>query len=116
MPEWKADAYAQYAWQLGDRGSLTFLADYAWIDQVYFSPFEENQDKAPAYGRVDARITWLSADTAWTVAAFCNNVFDDIGIRQIEAYDEPQNFRRTGSLTNPRVFGMEVLYKFGAFK
>ena len=116
IPEYKADAYAQYALPLGDRGTVTFLADYSWIDKVYFSLFEASEDAAPAYSRVDSRITWLSAEANWTVAAFVNNVFDDIGIRQIDRYSESDNFRRAGVLTNPRTYGMEVIYKFGAFK
>jgi outer membrane receptor protein involved in Fe transport len=115
IPEWKFDAYAQYAMPLGDKGTLTFLSSYSWIDKVYFDVFAENTDKAPSYSRTDARITWLSSQEAWTVSAFCNNVFDDIGIRQIEAYQESDNFRRSGTLTNPRTYGMEVQYKFGAF-
>ena len=90
------------------RGTLTFLADYSWIDKVYFSLFEERTDAAPSYSRVDPRITWLSSGENWTVSAFCNNVFDDIGIRQIEALTEADNFRRTGTLTNPRTYGVEV--------
>jgi iron complex outermembrane receptor protein len=117
VPEYKADAYAQYAWPVpGDRGTLTFLADYSYIDKVFFNVFEQPTDEAPHYSRVDARITWLSSNTAWTVAAFANNIFDDIGIRQIEASDESDNFRRDGTTTNPRTIGLEVLYKFGAFK
>jgi outer membrane receptor protein involved in Fe transport len=99
VPEYKADAYAQYAWPVpGDRGTLTFLVDYSYIDDVFFDVFENPEDQAPDYSRVDARITWLSSDTSWTVAAFVNNIFDDIGIRQIEASDESQDFRRGGTL------------------
>jgi len=117
VPERKFDAYAQYALPLsGDKGTLTFLADYSWIDKVYFNVFAESTDKADSYGRTDARISWLSAAANWSVSAFCNNVFDDIGTRQIEALEEEDNFRRTGTLTNPRTYGMEVQYKFGAFK
>ena len=62
VPETKFDAYAQYALPMGgDRGTLTFLADYSWIDKVYFSLFEEGTDKAPSYSRVDTRVTWLSS-------------------------------------------------------
>ena len=117
VPTYKADAYAQYAWPVpGDRGTLTALVDYSYIDKVYFNVFEQSNSEAPHYNRVDTRITWLSSNAAWTVAAFCNNVFDKIGIRQIEQGDESINFRDGGTLTNPRTFGMEVLYKFGAFK
>ncbi len=117
VPEKKFSGYGQYALPLsGDRGTITFLADYSWIDKVYFSLFEEDTDEAPSYSRVDTRITWLSAGENWNVSAFCNNVFDDIGIRQIEALSEADNFRRTGTLTNPRTYGLEVLYKFGTWK
>ncbi len=117
VPEWKFNAYAQYALPLaGDRGTVTFTADYSWIDKVYFDVFAQDSDKAPSYTRVDTRVTWLSGATDWSVSAFCNNVFDDIGIRQIEALQESDNFRRTGTLTNPRTYGMEVVYKFGAFR
>jgi len=117
VPEYKFDGYAQYAWPVpGDRGTLTFLVDYSYIDKVFFNVFEQETDEAPHYNRVDSRLTWVSSDNAWTVAAFVNNVFDDIGIRQIEAEDESQDFRRAGTLTNPRTYGLEVLYKFGAFK
>ena len=78
--------------------------------------FEQPTDEAPDYTRVDVRATWLSAATNWSVSAFCNKGFDDIGIRQIEAGDESQDLLRTGTLTNPRTYGTEVLCKFGAFK
>jgi hypothetical protein len=58
----------------------------------------------------------LSGQENWNVSAFCNNVFDDIGIRQVEALSEADNFRRTGTVTNPRTYGLEVVYKFGAYK
>jgi iron complex outermembrane receptor protein len=117
VPEYKGDVYAQYAWPLpGDRGTLTGLIDWSYIDKVFFNVFEQKTDEADSYTRVDARVTWNSTSGAWSIAAFCNNVFDDIGLRQIEASDESDGFRRDGSTTNPRTFGMEVLYKFGAFK
>ncbi len=116
VPEYKADAYIQYALPLGDRGTVTFLANYSWIDKVYFSLFEESADAAPSYGRTDTRVTWASAENAWTVSGFVNNVFDDIGIRQIDRLQEEDNFRRSGTVTNPRTYGLEVQYKFGAFK
>ena len=120
VPKYKADAYAQYAWPVpGDRGTLTFLVDYSYIDDVSFFDVFENPTwiKATDYSRVDARITWLSADTNWTVAAFCNNVFDDIGIRQIEASRRVAGLspRRHADESAERT-GWKLLYKFGAFK
>jgi len=116
VPEMKADTYAEYAYPLGNEGSVTFLADYSWIDKVYFSEFVTSSDKAPAYSRVDLRATWKSAAQNWTIAAFVDNLFDDIGIRSINADGEGANFRRDGTLTEPRTYGLDVRYQFGAFK
>lgn len=115
-PDMNVAAYVQYAYPLSDYGTLTFLADYSWIDKVFFSPFTQRTDEAPAYSRTDLRLTWLSAEQNWTVAAFVDNAFDDIGIRQIVANGEGANFRRDGALTDPRHYGIEVVYRFGEFK
>jgi iron complex outermembrane recepter protein len=118
VPEMKGGAWGQYMVPLGDRGRVEVLASWMWIDKVYYSAFEADIDVADAYSRTDLRASWLSSDNAWTVAAFVNNVFDELGIRQIDRYQagEAQNFRRAGATTDPRLWGLEVRYKFGAFR
>lgn len=118
VPEMKAGMFGQYAWPMGDNGRVEALVSWTWIDEVYFSAFEAPIDVADAYSRYDARVSWLSSDDAWTVAAFVNNILDEVGIRQIDRYqaEEENNFFRPGATTDPRLFGMEVRYKFGAFK
>ncbi len=118
VPEMKGGVYAQYNWQLGDKGAVTFLVNWSWIDKVYFSAFESNEDAAPSYQRTDVRATWVSPSTAWTVAGFVNNVFDEIGVRQVDHYGstEDLNFRRSGANTNPQSMGISVDYRFGAIK
>ena len=110
VPEVKANAFASYRFDMADSGTLEFLLNYSYIDDVYFSAFEAELDKAPAYSRVDLRGTWRSADQHWTVAAFVNNVMDEIGIRQILRDGAAQGFRRTAQVTEPRHFGLEVAY------
>lgn len=115
VPEMKAGAFAQYTLPLGGNGKLDFLASYSWIDEVYFSAFEAPIDVASDYDRLDLRVSWHSARENWTVAAFVNNVFDEVGIRQIDRYQagETENFRRAGATTDPRLWGMEVRWRFG---
>lgn len=117
VPEWKAGGFAQYMIPLGDTGRIEMLASYSWIDKVGYSAFEAPIDIADAYDRLDLRATWFSAKENWTVAAFVNNVFDEVGVRQIDRYQatEAANFRRAGDTTDPRLYGVEVRYKFGAF-
>lgn len=118
VPEIKYGGFAQYTMPLADSGKLEFLVNYSWIDRVYFTVFEDKNHSSPSYDRVDFRATWRSPSEQWMVAAFVNNVFDKIGIRQIDQYqaNETTNYRRTGALTDPRLWGLEVRYKFGAFQ
>ncbi len=110
IPEMKFSAYASYRFPLGDNGNVDLFASYAWIDEVYFSAFEAELDRAPEYQRVDLRATWTSADESWIVAGFVNNVFDEIGIRQILRHGAGDGYRRTAQTTEPRVYGLELTY------
>jgi outer membrane receptor protein involved in Fe transport len=119
VPEMKGGMYLQYTYPLpGDRGTLTGLVNWSWIDKVYFSAFEANLDAAPSYDRTDLRLTWNSAGGAWLIAGFVNNVFNDIGIRQVDHYGSTEDvgFIRNGATTDPRTAGLEVSFKFGALK
>jgi len=118
VPEMKWGAWAQYSWPMGDMGKVDFLVNYSWIDQVYFSVFERENQSAPDYDRLDFRATWTSADDSWMVAAFVNNITNDIGWRQIEQYGatEASMYVRTGAPTDPRLAGIEIRKKFGAFR
>ena len=115
VPEMKGGVYAQYDYSLGARGNVTLLANWSWIDKVYFSAFESPEDAAPSYQRTDLRATWLSAEGTWSVSAFANNVFDEIGLRQVDHYgsNEDVNFRRAGAPTISRQLGLTVDYSFG---
>ncbi len=110
IPEMKFSAYASYQIPMGDNGNIDLFASYAWIDEVYFSAFETELDRAPEYQRVDLRATWTSADESWIVSGFVNNVFDEIGIRQILRHGAADGYRRTAQTTEPRVYGMELTY------
>jgi hypothetical protein len=58
----------------------------------------------------------MSPGGSWNVAGFVDNVFDEIGLRQVDHYgsNEDVDFRRSGANTIPRQFGIAVDYKFGA--
>ncbi len=114
VPENKGGAWAMYQWPLGDAGRVEVLANYSWIDRVYFSVFERKDQSASSYDRFDLRASWHSSDESWLVAGFVNNVFNDIGWRQIEQYGstEESMYRRTGAPTDPRLVGVEIRRKF----
>ncbi len=113
VPENKGSFWAAYNLPLGDNGNLEFLFAASWIDEVFFSQYQTEFDRAPAYERYDFRTTWKSPNQSWVVTGFVNNMLDEIGIRQIESHDETQGFRRTGQVTEPRTYGVELTYAMG---
>ncbi len=119
VPEHKFTGWAEYTLQLGDNGKVTFLTSVAYTGEFQAAgrPVPEGPlSLAPDYIRWDARVTWNSADEAWGVSGFVNNITDDIGIRNQFTYGQSQGQRRVVEPTNPRMAGLEVQYKFGAFQ
>lgn len=112
IPETKFSAYATYLFPLADRGNIEVTGTYSYIDEVFFSAFENELDRAPEYQRVDLRATWTSAEESWIVSGFVNNVFDEVGIRQILRHGAADGYRRTAQVSEPRVFGVELTYNF----
>jgi outer membrane receptor protein involved in Fe transport len=118
IPKNKATIWGEYTWSLGDNGKLVFLTSVGWTDEFAArgSPRPESPlTVAPDYSRWDFRATWSSANEQWGVSAFVNNILDEVGIRNMNVEDQNQNFKYTVEPTNPRMAGIELQYKFGAF-
>jgi iron complex outermembrane receptor protein len=115
IPEYKYNLWGQYSWQLGGRGRLDFLALYAWQDEMTWDESRSPLDTVPAFARVDTRITWNNEDESWMVAGFVNNLTDEIGIRNEDQGGEAEGFQRSVTPTLPRIWGLEVRYRFGAY-
>ncbi|MFT6517294.1 MAG: outer membrane receptor protein involved in Fe transport [Candidatus Azotimanducaceae bacterium] len=113
VPEVKYTAFGSYRVTMSSGSNLDFSSTYSWVDEVYYSPFENDREKAPSYGRTDLRVNWTSADDQWVVSAFVNNVFDDVGILQVLRNGEDEFFRQSAGTTLPRLYGMEFTYMTG---
>ena len=111
VAENKGSAYVSYGFPFSS-GNLEMLASYSWVDGVFHTPFEDDLDSTPGYERLDLRATWKNSDESLIIAAFANNVLNEIGIRQLETHGEGDGFRRTGQTTEPRVIGVELTKKF----
>ena len=110
VPELKYTVWGSYAFPLDGGSKLEFFGVYNYIDEVFYSPFESDAEKADAYDRFDLRATWSSSERNWIVSAFVNNVFDDVGVLQVLREGEPQFFRHSAGTTLPRLYGLEVTY------
>ena len=115
VPELKYTAYGTYSVPLDAGANLDLSAVYSWTDDVYYSPFENQTEMAEAYGRLDMRATWTNAEQNFEVAAFCNNILDDVAVLQVLRHGEGEHFRQTGGTTLPRLFGLELTYRMGAY-
>lgn len=119
VPRHKFTAWGEYVHSLGDRGRLTYLTSLAWTDEFPAGgrPTTANPlSLAPSFLRWDVRVSWTAASEQWSVSAYVNNITDEIGVRNQFTYPESQGYRRVVEPTNPRWWGLEVQYKFGAFQ
>jgi iron complex outermembrane recepter protein len=110
VPELKYTGYASYRIPMNS-GNLDISGVYSWTDEVYYSPFQTEREKTQAYGRTDLRASWSSTDNSITVAAFVNNIFDDVAVLQILRGDEAEFYRQSAGTTLPRMFGIEFTYQ-----
>lgn len=113
VPEWKYTAWASYAIPISGGSRVEIFGVYSYIDEVFYSPFENNAERSDSYDRVDLRATWTSAGGNWIVSAFVNNIFDDIGVLQVLREPESEFFRHSAGVTSPRLVGVELTYALG---
>ncbi|MDT8427314.1 MAG: TonB-dependent receptor [Pseudomonadales bacterium] len=113
VPDWKFTAWGSYMLPISGGNNIELLTSYSWIDETYSSPFEKEIDRAPAYGRWDARATWQSRGGRWGASVYINNILDELGIREIGRTGEEEGFRRAAQLTERRLYGLELSLNFG---
>ncbi|MEM7216781.1 MAG: TonB-dependent receptor [Pseudomonadota bacterium] len=116
IPEFKFSAWAMYMIPMGENGNIEFITSYSWQDDVVWNVSNSDRDTAPDFARWDARANWTSADERWVVGAYVNNILDEIGVRSMNAEDQSQGYLRTATPTLPRQAGVELRYRFGAFR
>ena len=115
VPELKFTGYGTYSLPLEAGAKLDLSGVYSWTDEVFYSPFENDREKADAYGRLDLRATWTNPKQNLIVTAFVNNVLDDVAVLQVLRHGEGEHFRQTAGVTAPRVGGVELTYLMGAY-
>lgn len=113
VPDFKFTLWGNYRFPLSGGSNLDVNSVYSWISDVYYSPFENEKDKADSYGRWDARLSWSSATGNIVVAGFVNNILDDVGVLQVLRDGEQNRFRHSAGTTLPRMYGLEFTFMLG---
>jgi iron complex outermembrane receptor protein len=124
-----------------DAGSLTPEISYIWRDKQYAGLFTRPIDAAPSWDQTDMRVTWKSRDNHYSIIAYVQNVFDDLGYdggasasrhdgvfynstiqalgltpgragRVPGTFNAVQGLTTSFALTPPRTYGVEFQYRF----
>ena len=114
-PEWKVHLGVEYAWLLGERGSIVARIDTSWVDEQYSSPFNRrDRDFIPSYSRTNAQLRWDSVDELWQATAYIRNLEDkDVIVNRFDAttlQGIPAPF--STQYAPPRTFGVSLTRHF----
>ena len=119
-PENKIALNGTYTFEF-DPGNLIFSATYIWKDNSYSSLFTRTYDMAPSWSQVNLRAMWSGDHDKYEVVLYVDNLFNTLGYDSAAGGYYTQNpvGNLAGSTTNPaydltppRLFGMELHYKF----
>jgi iron complex outermembrane receptor protein len=99
-----------------ETGDLSLGATYLYRSKSYANVFTRAYNMAPSWDQVDLRAHWSPENSKYTVIAYVKNVFDTEGYaaavaasnRNIDLPNGAQNLE----LTPPRLYGVEVQYRF----
>jgi iron complex outermembrane receptor protein len=98
-------------------GSLALSGAYIWRDKTYDDVFNRPYNLAPSYSLVNLRGIWSDTANRYNVILYANNVFNRIGQDASGglAVTNPgpgQVIDPLVSYTPPRVYGVELRYRF----
>jgi iron complex outermembrane recepter protein len=98
-------------------GSMTLSGTAVWKDKTYDSVFNRPYNLAPSYSQVNLRGTWTDKSDSYSVILYANNVFNTIGYDNsfglnVTAAGPGQVIDPVVSYTPPRVYGIELQYRF----
>ena len=121
-PEHKVAVNGSYTFVM-DQGSLTAGATYLNRSKSYATIFAREYDSAPAWDQVDLRALWMPTGGNYTIIAYVKNALDEDGYAAAVAAAQRNNNPNVPSdrfpdggrnyeLTPPRIFGVEVQYRF----
>jgi iron complex outermembrane receptor protein len=120
-PELKGSLSARYTVSLGNGGGLSFFAQAAYQDEVFFNPDNSASMTQESYTVFDARIGYDSPSGAFSVAVFGKNLGDEEYFHNIVQFTSTSDTVRDvfnvghalGYPSPGRQYGLELTYRFG---
>ena len=115
-PRHKVAANVIYTFHF-DPGSLAMSGSYIWRDQTYDSVFNRSYNLAGSYSLVNLRAIWTDTANRYNVILYANNVLNKVGEDasfglNVTGPSVGQVIDPVVSYTPPRVYGVELRYRF----
>lgn len=111
-PSFSGNLGIDYLLPLGDMGELRTHLNYAYTgDQTHDGASTDKIYEEDGYGLLSARISWLSSDENWEVAAWGTNLTNEDTIESFGGVTDDFGFVsvRRGE---PRMYGIELSYTY----
>jgi iron complex outermembrane recepter protein len=93
-------------------GQLRLRGEFAWVDEVFFSEFNNTDGYQPSHKRINASVRYSAGDAGWSVEAWGRNLTNE-AVKANNIVAAPLfAFAQVGSLYPPRTFGLTIGYSF----
>lgn len=112
MPNHKWSISANGLYRLDRGGSFAYNLSYSYTGERFNRIFNIPNDVLEGYSRVDASVSWSSADRKHQVTAFVENITDTIGILELESNGWDAGYYQDATLSDPRFFGVNYRWLY----
>jgi|GEM_PF-281271 len=117
VPDWTANVAVQYTFDT-PIGMITPRLQYNYVSEVYMGldagAWRVKDDAVlPAYGLLNARLTYMSPDARWSATLYADNLTNKMYYQGTVATGDTLG-EFTHQPSPPRMYGLELGYRFGA--
>ncbi len=112
IPEHKAVVWGTYQWNT-DVGNIYLNGVVSYTGEYWPTAIQRDLDELDSRVQTDISLTWSSLDGKRRVRFFVDNIFDERMYRDFGTGGDGNNYKFTGSMLNPRMWGIDARWDFG---
>ena len=117
-PDWATTVAIDYSLGLGDMGELRTNLTYAYQDDQFMrntqvtQSYTDEDNMQDAYGLLNGRVSFYSANQSWEVALWGKNLLDEAYKGNLIASSDSVAGILMTVRGEPRTYGLEAIYRF----
>lgn len=112
-PEHTLGVVAEYVVPMDNRGELAFTGQWTYTDDIYYRPFNNDEDKQDSYTISNLFVAYKpSGDSNLTLKLFGKNLTDEKYVGHISASASTSFNFQTGAWGPPRTWGVAATWDF----